>query len=300
MVPDVGTTVIAPEPLFVTFTRCVVDKTGMVTVNVPVHQTSSPELAKYVDVLAVTVYRNPEPPDAAIHFVAVPVELRICPLVPDDPVPSMSSASKVRLPVNVPPASGKYDPTAVSTKAVVAICVVLVPAVAVGASGVPLSVGLAARTTAPVPVVPFERFEAAGWDAVNAPVLAVYDVSHSFVDDAIVCGVAAYSRSLFVELYWRLCVLLGVLLADTWTPCNCVASMVPGFEVSGTICAVPPTTILAVVFSPLLMSEKDRPVPGVGVGGTVPEPVLDPAPLPAPVPAEDPPVFPSADCLMAP
>ena len=38
-------------------------------------------------------------------------------------------------------------------KAVVAICVVLVPAEAVGANGIPLNVGEAAKTAAPVPVV---------------------------------------------------------------------------------------------------------------------------------------------------
>jgi len=43
-------------------------------------------------------------------------------------------------------------PTAVVTNAVVAICVVLVPPVAVGASGVPVRVGLAESTTEPVPV----------------------------------------------------------------------------------------------------------------------------------------------------
>ncbi|NBS67371.1 hypothetical protein EBT31_00455 [bacterium] len=42
--------------------------------------------------------------------------------------------------------------TAVVTKAVVAICVVLVPAVAVVDSGVPVSVGEADKTTDPVPV----------------------------------------------------------------------------------------------------------------------------------------------------
>jgi hypothetical protein len=43
-------------------------------------------------------------------------------------------------------------PTADCTKAVVAICVVLVLAAAVGAAGVPVSVGEFASTTEPVPV----------------------------------------------------------------------------------------------------------------------------------------------------
>jgi hypothetical protein len=42
---------------------------------------------------------------------------------------------------------------AFETNAVVAICVVLVPAEAVGAIGVPVNVGPDARTTLPVPVV---------------------------------------------------------------------------------------------------------------------------------------------------
>jgi hypothetical protein len=42
--------------------------------------------------------------------------------------------------------------TAVVTKAVVAIWVVFVPAVAVGANGVPVKVGLAAKTMLPEPV----------------------------------------------------------------------------------------------------------------------------------------------------
>ena len=43
-------------------------------------------------------------------------------------------------------------PVAVTTNAVVAICVVLVPGAAVGAIGVPVKVGLALNTVLPVPV----------------------------------------------------------------------------------------------------------------------------------------------------
>src|SRR5438309_6519596 len=59
---------------------------------------------------------------------------------------------------------------AVCTNAVVAICVVLVKAAAVGAVGVPAKVGEVASTTGPPPVVPLERSLAeAAVPAVTTP-----------------------------------------------------------------------------------------------------------------------------------
>lgn len=54
--------------------------------------------------------------------------------------------------ISVPAGNGCPADTAAVTKAVVAICVVLVPAEAVGAAGVPVNVGDADSTVLPVPV----------------------------------------------------------------------------------------------------------------------------------------------------
>lgn len=53
-------------------------------------------------------------------------------------------------PVNTGDAIGAYEPRAVATNAVVAICVVLVPAVAVGATGVPVNDGLFTGAYVPI------------------------------------------------------------------------------------------------------------------------------------------------------
>src|ERR1700733_11427072 len=72
------------------------------------------------------------------------------------------------------------------TKAVVAICVVFVPPLAVGAVGVPLSAGDAANTTLPVPVVPLLRSEAAGCDRLGTPLVEI-ELTHSCDTDAMLC-----------------------------------------------------------------------------------------------------------------
>jgi hypothetical protein len=74
--------------------------------------------------------------------------------VPDVQAPAASADPPM---LAVVPVSG----SAAATNAVVATCVVFVPALAVGAVGVPESAGEAASTTLPVPVVPLLRLEAA-------------------------------------------------------------------------------------------------------------------------------------------
>jgi hypothetical protein len=65
--------------------------------------------------------------------------------------------------VGVPVRAGEANGAKlVATKAVVANCVVFVPAVAVGAVGTLVSAGEADKTTVPLPVVPSERSAAAG------------------------------------------------------------------------------------------------------------------------------------------
>jgi hypothetical protein len=85
-----------------------------------------------------TLVTVPEPELAATHNVPVPVELRTCPEVPTDAVPSAKVPDILSLTTDI----------------------------------VPVIAGEPARTTAPVPVVPFDRSEAAGCVAVNSPVVA--------------------------------------------------------------------------------------------------------------------------------
>ena len=61
----------------------------------------------------------------------------------EETVPIEVVEGRVTTPVNVGLADGAFRLSAVVTKAVVANCVVMVPAIAVGAVGIPVKVGLA-------------------------------------------------------------------------------------------------------------------------------------------------------------
>lgn len=82
--------------------------------------------------------------DPSLDTVAVPPLMQT--LCNDDPAivpPKVADWLLALANAYVPIASAAYPPTAPVTNAVVAICVVLVPAAAVGAMGVPVRVGLA-------------------------------------------------------------------------------------------------------------------------------------------------------------
>jgi len=118
------------------------------------------------------------------RYAKVPVVLPVPPLaIAKVPVSTIAPVVAVlgRSPV-VPPEKEDTPapPTAFITKAVVAICVVLVAGEAVGANGTPVSVGLADKTTEVVPVdvvtpvPPLATFSVPA--KVIAPVVAVFGV----------------------------------------------------------------------------------------------------------------------------
>ena len=118
------------------------------------------------------------------RYAKVPVVLPVPPLATAKvPVSTIAPVVAVlgRSPVVPPEKEDTPAPdTAFVTNAVVAICVVFVPAVAVGARGVPVRVGLADNTTDPepvdvvTPVPPLATFSVPA--KVMAPVVAVEGV----------------------------------------------------------------------------------------------------------------------------
>ena len=63
-------------------------------------------MLRFVDAATKLLQEEPTAP-ALIHLTAVPVELRIIPEVPTADEPSVNVLCNVRLPLSVPPASGK-------------------------------------------------------------------------------------------------------------------------------------------------------------------------------------------------
>ena len=85
---------------------------------------------------------------------------------------------------------------ALATKDVVAICVVLVPVVAVGAVGVPVNAGLTAKTTLPVPVLEL---------VLNEPLvrdknpLVLVPTKFCNIEDKLIVGFPAVPSALAIE-----------------------------------------------------------------------------------------------------